>query len=59
MTMPSAEYMREWREKNPGWRERQLKNERARNGALRELSLLHPREFQKLLIKHRRVEGLE
>lgn len=54
-----AEYMRDYRRRNPGVIARQTKVERARRRALNELSRIHQMDYLVLLAKYRKEEGLD
>jgi hypothetical protein len=56
--MTQAEYMRDYRKRNPSALERQRKLQTAVGKALRELRDLHRTEYERLLTKHKAKAGL-
>lgn len=48
------EYMRDWRKRNPGRKHHDTRVRQARDKAMRRLTLLHPRDFHRLLMEERR-----
>lgn len=58
-TEERREYMRRFRERNPGYADEQRRAARARIKAMRKLARLHPDEFRILQNAERSIEGLK
>ena len=57
--MSQADYMRDYRERNPNVRERQTKVDRAKRKAAAALIARYPAEYAAILRQMRRAEGLD